>query len=85
MIKKSAVSKIPDVSSLATKSALTVVENKILDVSSLVKKTEYNKLVTKVDNTILQILLKELIMLQKLLQLKMTMSLMQHWMLDIKI
>ena len=30
--------KIPDVSSLATKSALTVVENKIPDVSSLVKK-----------------------------------------------
>ena len=31
--------KIPDVSSLATKSALKVVENKIPDVSSLVKKT----------------------------------------------
>ena len=30
--------KIPDVSSSATKSALTVVENKIPDVSSLVKK-----------------------------------------------
>ena len=30
--------KIPDISSLATKSALTVVENKIPDVSSLVKK-----------------------------------------------
>ena len=31
--------KIPDVSSLATKTALTTVENKIPDVSSLVKKT----------------------------------------------
>ena len=30
--------KIPDVSTLVTKSALTVVENKIPDVSSLVKK-----------------------------------------------
>ena len=30
--------KIPDVSSLVTKSALTIVENKIPDVSSLVKK-----------------------------------------------
>ena len=30
--------KIPDVSSLVTKSALTFVENKIPDVSSLVKK-----------------------------------------------
>ena len=34
--------KIPDVSCLAIKSALTAVENKILDVSSLVKKTDYN-------------------------------------------
>ena len=33
--------KIPDVSSLATKSALTVVENKIPDVSSLVKKNRF--------------------------------------------
>ena len=32
--------KIPDVSSLVTKSVLTVVENKIPDVSSLVKKTD---------------------------------------------
>ena len=34
--------KIPDVSSLATKSVLTVFENKIPDVSSLVKKTNLN-------------------------------------------
>ena len=33
--------KIPDISSLATKSALKVVENKILDVSSLVKKNRF--------------------------------------------
>ena len=32
--------KIVDVSSLATKTALTAVENKIPDVSSLVKKTD---------------------------------------------
>ena len=32
--------KIPDISSLATKSALIVVENKIPDVSSLVKKKQ---------------------------------------------
>ena len=42
--------KIPDASSLTTKSALTVVENKTPDDSSLVKKIEYNKLVTKVNN-----------------------------------
>ena len=34
--------KILDVSSLATKAALTAVENKILSVSNLVKKTDYN-------------------------------------------
>ena len=34
--------KIPDVGSLATKTALTAVENKIHSVISLVKKTNYN-------------------------------------------
>ena len=71
--------KIPDASSLVTKSALTVFENKILEVSSLVKKTGYNKLVTKVNNIdTTDFVKKKLIMLQKLLQLKMAMSLMQH-------
>ena len=45
-------SKISDVSSLATKSALTVVENKILDVSSLVKKTDFNTKVTQIEGKI---------------------------------
>ena len=35
-------SKIPNISGLATTSALTAVENKIPDISSLVKKTAYN-------------------------------------------
>ena len=34
--------KIPSISGLATNSALNAVENKILNVSSLVKKTDYN-------------------------------------------
>ena len=34
--------KIADVSSLATKTALTAVENKISSVSNLVKKADYN-------------------------------------------
>ena len=42
-------SKLPDVNSLATKSALTVVENKIRDVSSLVKKTNFNTKVTEIE------------------------------------
>ena len=38
--------KIPNISSIATKSALTVVENKIPDVSSLIKKIDFNTTVT---------------------------------------
>ena len=39
----------PDVSSLATKAALTAVENNIPDVSSLVKKTSYNTKITEIE------------------------------------
>ena len=42
--------KIPDTSSLATKTALTTVENKIPDVSNLVKKTDYNTKITDIEN-----------------------------------
>ena len=42
--------KNPDVSNLATKTALTTVENKIPSVSSLVKKTDYNTKVTEIEN-----------------------------------
>ena len=41
--------KIPDVSNLAIKTALTTVENKIPSVSSLVKKTDYNTKTTGID------------------------------------
>ena len=42
--------KIPNISNLATKTALTSVENKIPDVSNLVKKTDYNTKVTEIEN-----------------------------------
>ena len=42
--------KIPDVSNLVTKTALTTVENKIPSVSSLVKKTDYDTKVTEIEN-----------------------------------
>ena len=43
--------KTPDISNLATKTALTTVENKIPDVSNLVKKkTDYNTKVTEIEN-----------------------------------
>ena len=42
--------KIPDTSNLATKTALTTVENEIPDVSNLVKQTDYNTKVTDIEN-----------------------------------
>ena len=42
--------KTPDVSNLATKTALIAVENKIPDVSSLVKKTDYGTEITEIEN-----------------------------------
>ena len=41
--------KIPDVSSVATKTALAAVENKIPDVSSLVKKTIYDTRISELE------------------------------------
>ena len=41
--------KIPNISGLATTSALTSVENKILSVSNLVKKTNYNTKITEIE------------------------------------
>ena len=42
--------KIPDISGLATKTALTTIENKIPSISSLVKKTDYNTKFTDNEN-----------------------------------
>ena len=43
---------MPDISSLATKTALTTVENKIPNVSSLTKKTNYNTKISRLDDKI---------------------------------
>ena len=40
--------KVPDISNLATKTALTAGENKIPSISNLVKKTDYNTKVTEI-------------------------------------
>ena len=42
--------KIADISNFATKPSLTTDENKIPDVRSLVKKTDYNKKITEIEN-----------------------------------
>ena len=44
--------KIPDISNLATKTALTSVENKIRSANDLVKKTDYNNEVTEIEKKI---------------------------------
>ena len=41
--------KIPDISNLATKTALTTVENKIPCISNLVKKIDYNTKITEIE------------------------------------
>ena len=41
--------KIPDVRNLATKAALTAVENKTPSASSLVKKTDYDTKITEIE------------------------------------
>ena len=43
---------IPSITGLATNSALTAVENKIPDVSSLVKKTDYNTNISGIENKV---------------------------------
>ena len=43
---------IPDVSTLATNTALTAVENKIPDASSLVKKANYDTKISQIENEI---------------------------------
>ena len=44
-----------DVSNLATKTALTTVENKIPDTSSLAKKSDYNTKITNIKNNVRQL------------------------------
>ena len=44
--------KIPTITSLATNSKLTAVENKILNINNLVKKTDYNTKISDIDKKI---------------------------------
>ena len=50
MLKLLKYRKISDVSNLATKTALTTIENKIPSVSNLVNKADYNTKVTEIEN-----------------------------------
>ena len=44
--------KIPSISGFATNSALSAIENKIPDFSSLVKKTDYNTKISEIENKV---------------------------------
>ena len=44
------VCRVGSISGLATTAALTAVENKILDVSNLVKKTDYNAKISDIES-----------------------------------
>ena len=48
---------IPDVSSLATKAALTAAENKIPNISNLVEKTEYDTKITEIEKKLILLIL----------------------------
>ena len=52
MVLKLMKQRLKLLSNLATKTALTTVENKIPSVSGLVKKTDYNAKVTEIENKI---------------------------------
>ena len=59
--------KVPDVTNLRTKAALTSVENKVTDDSNLVKKTDYDAKVTEVENSLIIIIMINILLLQNLI------------------
>ena len=59
--------KIPSISGLATSSALTAVENKIPDTSSLIKKTDYDTKCSDIERKIIDNDLTNILLLQNLI------------------
>ena len=49
--------KIPDISNVATKTALNIVENKIPDGSGFVKKNDYNAKITEIEGKFLMLII----------------------------
>ena len=62
--------KIRNITNLATNSAVTAVENKILSVSNLVKKTEYNTKINEIEKKLLIIIMINILLLQNLIGLR---------------
>ena len=59
--------KIPGISGLVTNSALTAVENNMPDISSLVKKTDYNQKFMKLKIKSLIMIITNILLLQNLI------------------
>ena len=59
--------KIPDISNLATKTALNAFENKVPSISNLVKKTDYDKKLQKLKRKLLIINMMNISTLQSLI------------------
>ena len=77
LVKKSDYVKITDIenkilslSGLAINAALTAVENKVPYVSSLVKKTDYNAKVNKIEEKLLIVIAIDILLLQNLISLR---------------
>ena len=79
--------KISDVKNFATKADRSSTESKISYVRNLIRKTKFDTDLKALEDKIPDVsrLVKKLIMLQKLVKLKIIMSLRQHYIIDIKI
>ena len=59
--------KILSISGLATASALTAVENKIPNISNLVRKTDYNTKINEIEKKLMIIVIINILLLQNLI------------------
>ena len=63
-------SKMPSISGLATKSALTAVENKVPEVTRLVKKKNNNTKISEIEKRLVIIIITNILLLQSLIRLQ---------------
>ena len=67
LLKKINEDKIPDITNLAPTVTLTAVENKILNVSNLLKKSDYNIKLIKLQRNLLIMIMINILLLQNLI------------------
>ena len=61
---------MPSISGLATKSALTAVENKVPEVTRLVKKKNNNTKISEIEKRLVIIIITNILLLQSLIRLQ---------------